>query len=617
MLELSDPSELSQGSLYRQANLLATKTSRAFNGDWYKSPRDLSCQWHLWVDGGSQVISTLHDVRSGWHDGPVLNSSIFLDNAAAEAVLAELIEHSSTYFSSKVSSLGILIHVADEFNLADLQQEQRSESDYASLSQQLLDEPAEVLTDKRVNVATNTWRLLPYFGADPNQPNCAAVVLSRGREEFMRQLRNYGDGSNFPVRTMVLSAPLEVLATLQILAPQKAGQGQIYVLQYLKFTVLYAFNTKGDLITARSLPHRGTQPLPSGFAQIVVDLAINQNLERPKVVVLPMGLALQASVSEVMLAHNAANFPIEVEAISLEEFDLLNGIPFSRPELLIHSNERMERIFSGEAGGKGGANTKLLETWSLQDFDQFHEESRFYPAQKDLQILRFSKWFIMLVMLAFISLCGYGGWQVYLAVNQRAWNLTNEEIEKGKMKLATLSNEKKAMDFSKNLFFPRSRGWVLLEFLLSMVPEESGSVKISKVDYYVDAVTESTIKGATAKDSGKLGFNRNWKIVGFAQRDAFAVLATLNSQAGIRDFFKRLGQSVQDDTFNPDIGERTFLTQLTQKINPSYNKAAIGRGRDNSTQYPLYFEINITQSFSKKDPIAVIEKSDVIAVGVK
>ena len=69
MLSLSDPCDLKPPDVYRQAKLVASKTSRGRDRNWYRSAFELPWQWHIWFDGGRDVVSATYSRHDSSNDG--------------------------------------------------------------------------------------------------------------------------------------------------------------------------------------------------------------------------------------------------------------------------------------------------------------------------------------------------------------------------------------------------------------------------------------------------------------------------------------------------------------------------------------------------------------------
>ena len=189
MLSIVDPCELKAPDIYRQARTVASKTSRATDGNWYRAPDDLPCQWHLWFDGGREVCSAIYSrVDQQWQVGPAVPLVNLTTGEGVTELLGEFL--SSIFFSQPPKAIGIILHIADEFGLAEVAQAADSPTEQAEdfnfLRYNLIDDPREVLADREVSVEATSWRLLPFWaGTSWGQPRCVAVALSRSREAFL------------------------------------------------------------------------------------------------------------------------------------------------------------------------------------------------------------------------------------------------------------------------------------------------------------------------------------------------------------------------------------------------------------------------------------------------
>ncbi|MEZ0273404.1 MAG: hypothetical protein ACAH88_00750, partial [Roseimicrobium sp.] len=180
MSVISDPYDLKPADVYRQARTVASKTSRGSDGNWYREPGDIACQWHIWFDGGREVCSaTFSRSDNCWRQGPPLPLAGLTTGEDVQSLLGDLL--SPTYFGHKPKALGVVLHVADEFSLAEVASSPDAGSDAAEdfsvLRYNLIDSPRDFLADRDVSVDTVSWRLLPFWGAPASQPRCAAISL--------------------------------------------------------------------------------------------------------------------------------------------------------------------------------------------------------------------------------------------------------------------------------------------------------------------------------------------------------------------------------------------------------------------------------------------------------
>lgn len=164
--------------------------------------------------------------------------------------------------------------------------------------------------------------------------------------------------------------------------------------------------------------------------------------------------------------------------------------------------------------------------------------------------------------------------------------------------------EKKQIDVTTQLLLPRSRGWVTLEFLLQIFPEDSG-VRLESFQYKADAASAPAPKaqGATVKATGMV---RTWTLKGLAKPKALELLSTLNSQRGLTSLFDRVAEATGDDAYRP-ISTRQLTVTLTQGRNTRFDAQAApaDMARDPTLAFPFNFEATITQTLSEKDELSL------------
>jgi len=607
MLTITDPCELKAADIYRQACTVASKTSRATDGHWYRVPEELPWQWHLWFDGGREVCSaTFSKLHNRWQQGPSLPLANLTTGEGVSEILGELM--STAYFQEKPKALGVILHVADEFALAEVAQAGdvggEKGDDYQILRYNLVDDPREVLADKEVSVEANSWRLLPFWGAALTQPRCAAVTLSRAREAFLQKLLSSAEDLRMPVRVAVTSAAVEALAALPLIKPELSG-GCLVAIPYYKFTAVFAISPNGELQTARSLSHRGGAVVPTGFGDILWNMALGAELESPKVLLLSNQAATLQAASQDLEIYSMSRQVIHLETLNLAEQPALKEIPGHRPEFLVYENTAVEQVRTGKTPlAQAETFRALWNNWARQTFMDTGRLDNLYPTQRDLRLLRFSSWLIYLLAFSLISTGGYGTYSLFAAMNHPSWQLTPEEMKMTQDQHTKLLLEKKQIDVTTQLLLPRSRGWVTLEFLLQIFPEDSG-VRLESFQYKADAASAPAPKaqGATVKATGMV---RTWTLKGLAKPKALELLSTLNSQRGLTSLFDRVAEATGDDAYRP-ISTRQLTVTLTQGRNTRFDAQAApaDMARDPTLAFPFNFEATITQTLSEKDELSL------------
>lgn len=615
MLNIVDPGELKPADIYRQARTVASKTSRSGDGDWYRAPEELNCQWHLWFDGGREVVSaTFSRLDNRWRAGPELPLAKLTTGEGVKELLGEFF--SAKYFDPKPKSLGVILHVADEFGLAEIVDLNDSGleggDDFGVMRYNLIDEPLEVLADRDVSPDSTSWRLLPFWGALQGQSRCVAVALSRARETFLKTLMTCGEEMRMPIRVAVASAPVEALAGLPLAQPDLKG-GRLVVMPYFKQTAVFALSPEGELRVARTLGHRGGGLTPAGFGDILWNMAVGaelaggDNAGKPKILLVSANTkALQAAAEELEM-FSISRQPLDCETLDLTTVPALTEVPGHLLEFLSYDGDALEKVRSGAVPmAVTDTFTSLWQGWAHQNFMDIARLDKLYPTRRDLNLLRISRWLVSLLALALLGTGGYGTWSLLSAMKHPSWHLTPEEVERAKGRNATLLVEQKQINLVEKLMQPRSRGWVAMEFLLQLFPEDSG-VRVDSYNYVMD-----TVRSATRAPRGKAaepefsGLTRSWQIKGLVKPKAMELLSSINSQRGVSAFFEKLAGETGDESYRPDP-DRPITVTLTQGRNARYDpQAAPGDlARDPVMAYPFNFEITISQTLSEKDPLAL------------
>lgn len=606
MLTITDPSELKPADIYRQACTVASKTSRATDSHWYRLPEELAWQWHLWFDGGREVCSATYSrATNTWKPGPALPLANLTTGEGVTEILGELI--STAYFTDKPKALGVILHVADEFALAEISQASEAGAeaadDFQVLRYNLVDEPREVLADREVSTEANTWRLLPFWGASGSQPRCTAIALSRAREAFLQKLLSCGEAARLPIRVTVTSAAVECLAALPLLKPDFSG-GSLVAFCFYKFTAVFALSPTGELLTARSLSHRGGASLPTGFGDILWTMAVGAELDEPRVLLFSSREETARAAAEELEMYALTRHGLAVESLAFSGLPVLEAVPGHRPEFLSYQAARESLRSVAPQVTDSATYRALWSGWAHQNFMDTARLDLQFPTQPDLRLLRFSSWFVILLVVSLVVTGGYGTWSLFTAMAHPSWNLTPDEMKQTQLKHSQLLDEKKQIDVTENLLRDRSKGWVTLEFLLQLFPEDSG-VRMESFQYNAEAARPAPIKAGTP-NAKAAGIVRTWKLKGLAKPKALELLSTLNSQRGLTALFDRVADATGDEMYRAAPTRQLTIT-LTQGRNGRFDAQA-GPGqlaRDPSLAFPFSFDATVTQTLSDKDELAL------------
>jgi hypothetical protein len=615
VISLTDPTLLSQADTYRQAKTIYSRNDRS-SGDpnWFQSPEKLECQWHIWFDGGRDIHSATFSFKDGqWRNGPALTLAALTTAENVEQLFAALITTSS--FGFKPKALGIILHVGDELGLAKLDEASSalcSGEDVQLVRYNLIEQPVEALDDKKISEELASWRLLPFPGSKAGHTRCTAISLTRTRETFLKKLITAGEAARIPVRVAVTSAPLEALAAIPLLTPQIAD-GCLLVLPYLKFTAVFLISEQGELVSMRSLVHRTDSPLPIGLRDILWNMAVRAEMgglnNVPKVLVVSQNEAIKQLILRELGQTSNRDHELDVSALDLSEQPATSKVPGRHLEFLLYESNLTDRLKATCAALAKTETFSNLWNWAAkQSFFNTAKLDAQYPSLSDFRLMRLSKWAFRMMGLTLLMVLGYGAHTLFQAMNHPSWKLTTEEIDKAKETHARLLLETQQIAQTKFLMLPRSRGWVNLEFLYHLFPEDSG-VRLEKYSYLLES--DKTVKPAVKGDSAaNIALLRTWSFKGLVKSKGMEVLSNLNSQRGLTAFFEKVAKMTGDKSYEPD-STRLLTVTLTQSRNPRYDSQATASDavRDPVLSFPFAFEATITQKISDKDTFALpIEK---------
>lgn len=641
MIQPRHPSVLNSWQIYRQAKQVMKHTSRASNGDWYHQAMELDRQWHIWVDG-REVVSSVFDRKSGqWMEGPrailpkdngvsagtrkpmekdaarALNEG--LNQAQLDAIFAHFDEedlrslHESLNklirgkdFGGKVKSLGLVLHLADEFAISDLAPEFSMDDDFVGTRELLQLEPAVVLGDSSIDVVGNTWRLLPYWGITEGERRAVALQISRRYQPLFFELERYSDSRNVPVIGCVVSAPLEALrlAPLLLESSEQTRAGNIFVFQYQRFSALSVLNQSGELIMTRALQHRHGQDYPSGLGEILVNTAASVGLAEPLVTIANMSGVNQESLVTELSAFFTSRPAMNIGLVTPSEIEGLSDIAGGRVEMALGDTERLSRLSEGNAMAGSQTISELDREWARQNFyGRSAEELEVYPTQKDLKMLRFFGYAKLLLLAGLVGTVAWTSFDYIKAMTTEAWKISSDAAQTASVTLEKMTKDRDRVNYWENVMARRSEGWLVMEVLLQLIEPDSGLI-VTECSYNTEGDREVT-KG----DS--LSFSRTWKIHGFARPEGQQALGRLSSNIYLKKRFEDLAAEFGAESLKLDTDTRTLEVSMQQRqsqMTPTERfPASVARHYRNS------FEITITQEFSEKDALALTMKPPVLA----
>lgn len=577
------PASLNALRQYGQACSVLNNTSRAGNLAWYQDALDLNFQVHIRPDG-PQISSFYFDrKKTQWSNGPSLTEEILHDSSKLEPVLAEMLRHAR---SNGATSLGVILHIADEFATTELKPELDNPAALPELRDTAVHDPGSILEDGSILATQASWRVLPY-PATGSEVIGTTVTLTRQYSAFFDALRRTGETANFPIITHALSAPLvAVMGLAQSLEPTP-GKPFVAILQYPWFTALAFFNEHADLRLIRTLQHRGVRR-PTNFRNALATTSASLEFIDPDLFLLPLG----QSVDTTLESNLRVTFTTcRVEVVSYPQVE---GIPEWCPEPLIAASP---------ATSNPGAVSHTLailreEKWALQNFLPTPKEIvEIYPSRSEmrlLRILRLARVAVFSIAILCIAYCAFG---MIDLLRRTEWAFDPSQADATKTRLAKLTSERQKGEHWNNLLEDRSKAWTAMESLSRMFPENGGMLVKS---------FSHVVKPDNTPGQAKAGFVKEWKITGHARDEALEYLNTLNTREGINAHFSDIARVTGNTAFSPTLGNRSISVNVRTQENNSFKPTPLEEANvaDEST-YPFTFDLTITQRFEATDPMAI------------
>jgi len=581
------PAGLNPFQRFRQAGAILRGTSRATNAAWYQNALELDLQLHLRVDGAT-VDSRLYDRRSkAWGPGPQVDESVVTDADSVRAFAGQLLEAARR---SNATSIGIILHIADELATSELKPELDNPGALSELRVTLESDPKAVLDDASVSTTENSWRLIPYPAAG-SEAIATTICISRRWAVFLDSLRRFGEESNFPITTRAISSPLIALLSLADVKVDAVTRPMIAILPYPRFTLLAFFNEHGDLRLLRTLQHRG-QRRPTNLRHATSTTAAALELAEPEIFIFNIGEQTDPQL--------VADVQIVFPATSIHEVNLAAtrhqapGTFYPEPVIATTLSAPAETPLANSHT----FTVLRSEGWAGQDFLPMDKEAaELYPTRGEMRLLRAARYSrVAFAGLAVLALCWVGSAMIGM-VRQEEWAFNEADAQVGKQYLAKVTSERTRIDHWDNLLADRSKAWASMEMLSIMFPEKSGFLAKT----FAHGVRTETNPGQT-----KAGFVKEWKITGLAREQALERLAALNTRDGISTVFNQVAEATGNDAFRSDLPSRSLVVNVRTLENPSYKPGPEDElnALDEAT-YPFSFDLTITQRFESADPMAV------------
>ncbi|MBL9157184.1 MAG: hypothetical protein JNJ70_06925 [Verrucomicrobiales bacterium] len=601
------PVNASPLKIYSQAKRILKSTSRAKEPDWYKPAHELNLQWHLWIGAHSGVSAIYSRSLRQWWTGPDLPSVSLevdehgiqqgLDKGSRDAV-HELIRKilAAKEFGAKAKSLGVVIHLGDGIRIRDLSPDFAGDDDFDGLNELLISAPDVALGDDSIDTSEGKWRILPLAGIQEGPKRSLAVQVSSKLKIVADEIENYGEMRNIPVVVNTRSAQLESLSGLAYAFPEilSVGAGStLALIQYETMTLLFAIGNRGELQLVRPLMHRGTPHLsPTETHEVLSQTAALLNIKDATIVLASVS-GLTEERLQALLEPYREQFPnARVNCFDLRNSPLTEGIPGSRFEFAVSVIEGSPRT------DEAPFQKQLRDRWTRQDFyGPSKEEQARIPQRADLQLLKFSGIAQKIAFVAILAFCGWTGMDFVTKMRSEAWKLSPDDAQRMETQLASLQKERREWQHWDRLLEKRSEGWLALEALLELFPADGGVI-LRDANFRVE--TEDT---ARTQEVEALGLKRQWDIAGFANPELAASLPTLGSRTRVAELLNGIAERNHAPylAVNTDTRDLQVTLQQKQGTMPPTREFPAKVAR----HFRTAFELNITQSLSSKDDLAI------------
>lgn len=584
MPTLVHPASLNALQQFRQANSLLRETSRATLPAWYQEALELDYQVHVRVDGARIDTFFYNKLKNEWTEGSPLTNSVFSDE---EATTAFANHYLNQVRSLKGISLGVVVHLADEFSTAELDPELNNPAALPELREAIYHEPGKILDDTSIPADQASWRVMPYPAAG-SEVIGTTISISRRLERFLSQLRNLGDERNFPIITHALSAPLVAIMGLSELIAGGRNKPLVAILQYPWFTAMAFFNEHLDLRLIRTLQHRGLRR-PSNFRHSLATTNAALEFVDPDLYVVPLGEDVDTS----LVGDLEKSFPESL--IKRAEFPTVPPIPAWIPELRLS----VEPIPAEEEAGLSHTFGVLKkEKWFLQDFlPAAKEVAELVPTRAEMILLRILKLSRVAVFALAVLAIAWMAFEILSLRRRPEWAFNENDAKMVKMRLVHLTQEQQRIDHWNNLLDDRSKAWTTMEALARLFPANSGML--------VKGFNHN-VRPDSAPGQAKAGFVKEWTISGMARDGALEYLNALNTREGIAGHFSEIAKVTGNTAFDPEPNTRTIVVNVKTQENSSFRQMPLEDIIDSDeATYPFTFNLSITQRFESADDLAI------------
>jgi len=602
------PQNASPLKVYLQTKQILKNTSRAKNPDWYKPAGEINLQWHIWV-GAFSISSGIYNLAlNTWFEGPDLPQislehdetgvPVSLDETSRNAIHDLLRRILATRdFGDKAKSIGIIFHLADSLRIRDLAPDFSTDTDLEGLNELLTSAPEIALGDDSLDQNEGYWRLLPLPGAPEGARQALAVQVSSQYRFIVEELREYGNLRNLPVIVNVHSAPIESIAVISKIFPGINYNNGIFLFQYESFTFLIATGPKTELLLVRPLLHRsnGQHLSAAEIADVVKNTGALLNIRTPTIGYATLSGIPTEHINELLQPFREENPSTPVHAVNARELDFLETIPDRRLEFWIAAHPPLAADLVPTV-----PFSALRKNWALRDFYGLSRaETDLMPSLNDLRLLKVSRWVQRVAILIVLAFAGWTGADFVAKMRSEAWELDSMIASNMEQTVISLKKEKREWDHWSSLLAKRSEGWLALEALLELFPDNAGVI-LKEASFRIEAA-------ADLKDSpdanDKLGLKRIWTVSGYANPEVATQLPTLGSRTRVAELLNRIAEENHAEYLYVTQDSRDVQVTLQQKQGAM--PASFEFPAKVARHFRTAFELGITQTLTGEDKLAL------------
>ncbi len=598
------PLNASPPKLYGQAKRIIKETSRASNPDWYKEARELDLQWHIWVSSHGNESAVYNRITGEWWKGSALPKVTMipakegekprLDDQSRNAVheaLRNII--SSSDYGLKPKSVGVCLHLVDEIRIRDLAPDFSSDPDFETLNELLKAAPQIAMGDDALDDESGVWRLCPLVGAKSDSRLSIATRVSSRFKLIVDELSIYGEVRNIPVIVNTYSGAIEAVAALPlIIEDPNYLSNTVYLIQYEHMTLVCTTGERGELQMIRPLLHRNTNHLaPTEIMDVVTQSAALNNIKDPRLAFLTLNGMPEEHVEKILLNYKQNHPETEIKITDVSQSPLVADIPGKRLELA------MATINLAELTPKDHPLEELQKRWAFADFYSPTKEVKDrMPTRGDLRMLKFAALARTALIICALGFIGWTGMDILSKVRSESWKLDSATAQEMDLKVAMLGKEKKELDHWENLLTKRSEGWLAMQALLELFPDDGGVI-VRSASYQAEATSEA---------DKRVGTSRIWNISGFANPEVAKNLATIGSRTRMAELLNRIADENQAPYLKVDGDTRTLDVNLQQRQGTMPSSTAFPAKV--ARHFRTTFDLRIAQGLSPKDELALSTK---------